>query len=136
MATFQLSSPCSPVSRTHLRLHFPDTRLSVRPSGSPAELCRLRVDDEIVAVNGLPVAHMSRPQWTEKMTSSLQMGSVTMDIRRYGSKGEKMGESCGVIVVFFKPPVSTMKLTKGLNFRQTGAGAAREASTVYPARAG
>ncbi|XP_075876556.1 uncharacterized protein LOC142884622 isoform X6 [Nelusetta ayraudi] len=61
-------------------------RVAFIQPGSPAELCRLRADDEIVAVNGLPVAHMSCSQWTEKMTSSLQTGSVTMDIRRYGSK--------------------------------------------------
>lgn len=76
---------------------------SVHP-GSPAELCRLRPDDEIVAVNGLPVAHMSRSQWTEKMASSLQTGSVTMDIRRYGSKGEIIGEWGGTpfyLFVFF-----------------------------------
>lgn len=71
-----------------IRLCVPDARPSVCPSGSPAELCRLRPDDEIVAVNGLPVARMSRSQWTETMASSLQTGSVTMDVRRYGSKGE------------------------------------------------
>lgn len=70
-------------------------RPSVRPSGSPAELCRLRPDDEIVAVNGLPVARMSRSQWTENMAASLQAGSVTMDVRRYGSKGEIMGQWVG-----------------------------------------
>lgn len=70
------------------------------PPGSPAELCRLRADDEIVAVNGLPVAHMSCSQWTEKMTSSLQTGSVTMDIRRYGSKGEIIVVGHGFIFFF------------------------------------
>ncbi|XP_042349193.1 LIM domain only protein 7b isoform X2 [Plectropomus leopardus] len=53
---------------------------------SPAELCQLRVDDEIVAVNGVAVAHMNYNQWKDKMTSSLQTGSLTMDIRRYGNK--------------------------------------------------
>lgn len=57
-------------------------------SGSPAELCQLRVDDEIVAVNGVAVAHMNYSQWKDKITSSLQTGSLTMDIRRYGNKGE------------------------------------------------
>lgn len=41
-----------------------------------------------MAVNGVPVAHMSYSQWRDKMASSLQAGDVTMDIRRYGSKGE------------------------------------------------
>ncbi|XP_049909764.1 LIM domain only protein 7-like isoform X3 [Epinephelus moara] len=54
--------------------------------GSPAELCQLCVDDEIVAVNGVSVAHMNYNQWKDKMTSSLQTGSLTMDIRRYGNK--------------------------------------------------
>ncbi|XP_073321320.1 LIM domain only protein 7b isoform X4 [Pagrus major] len=55
--------------------------------GSPAELCQLCVDDEIVAVNGVAVAHLNYTQWKDKMTSSLQTGSLTMDIRRYGNKG-------------------------------------------------
>uniref|UniRef100_A0A674NNG7 PDZ domain-containing protein n=1 Tax=Takifugu rubripes TaxID=31033 RepID=A0A674NNG7_TAKRU len=55
--------------------------------GSPAELCQLRVDDEIVTLNGVPVAHMSSSEWMEKMTSSLRAGSLTMDVRRYGNKG-------------------------------------------------
>ncbi|XP_045888393.1 LIM domain only protein 7b isoform X6 [Micropterus dolomieu] len=59
---------------------------SIQP-GSPAELCQLRVDDEIVAVNGVAVAHMNYSQWKDKITSSLQTGSLTMDIRRYGNKG-------------------------------------------------
>ncbi|XP_041641699.1 LIM domain only protein 7b isoform X2 [Cheilinus undulatus] len=54
--------------------------------GSPAELCQLCVDDEIVAVNGVAVAYMNYTQWKDKMTSSLQTGSLTMDIRRYGNK--------------------------------------------------
>ncbi|XP_073321317.1 LIM domain only protein 7b isoform X2 [Pagrus major] len=54
--------------------------------GSPAELCQLCVDDEIVAVNGVAVAHLNYTQWKDKMTSSLQTGSLTMDIRRYGNK--------------------------------------------------
>ncbi|XP_056881609.1 LIM domain only protein 7-like isoform X1 [Takifugu flavidus] len=54
--------------------------------GSPAELCQLRVDDEIVTLNGVPVAHMSSSEWMEKMTSSLRAGSLTMDVRRYGNK--------------------------------------------------
>ncbi|XP_019117104.2 LIM domain only protein 7b isoform X3 [Larimichthys crocea] len=58
---------------------------SIQP-GSPAELCQLCVDDEIVAVNGVAVAHMNYTQWKDKMTSSLQTGGLTMDIRRYGNK--------------------------------------------------
>ncbi|XP_054468375.1 LIM domain only protein 7-like isoform X2 [Anoplopoma fimbria] len=54
--------------------------------GSPAELCQLCAGDEIVAVNGVAVAHMNYNQWKDKMTSSLQTGNLTMDIRRYGNK--------------------------------------------------
>lgn len=75
-------------------LHFPDACPSLRllppSSGSPAELCQLCVDDEIVAVNGVAVAHMNYTQWKDKMTSSLQTGGLTMDIRRYGNKGKTM----------------------------------------------
>ncbi|KAF3832764.1 hypothetical protein F7725_026429 [Dissostichus mawsoni] len=54
--------------------------------GSPAEQCQLCMDDEIVAVNGVAVAHLNYNQWKDKMTSSLQNGRLTMDIRRYGNK--------------------------------------------------
>ncbi|KAI4831168.1 hypothetical protein KUCAC02_002763 [Chaenocephalus aceratus] len=54
--------------------------------GSPAEQCQLCVDDEIVAVNGVAVAHLNYNQWKDKMTSSLQNGRLTMAIRRYGNK--------------------------------------------------
>lgn len=61
----------------------------VPPSpGSPAELCQLSVDDEIVAVNGVMVAHMNHNQWKDKITHALQKGSLTMDVRRYGNKGK------------------------------------------------
>ncbi|KAM4631069.1 LIM domain only protein 7-like isoform 3-T3 [Polymixia lowei] len=53
--------------------------------GSPAELCQLCVGDEIVAVDGIAVAHMSVDQWKSSMTSGLRTGSLTMEIRRYGN---------------------------------------------------
>uniref|UniRef100_A0A669CN06 LIM domain only protein 7 n=1 Tax=Oreochromis niloticus TaxID=8128 RepID=A0A669CN06_ORENI len=62
-------------------------RVKLIQPGSPAELCQLRVDDEIMAVDGAAVAHMSYDQWKDKMASALQTGSLTMDIRRYGNKG-------------------------------------------------
>ncbi|XP_029982849.1 LIM domain only protein 7-like isoform X2 [Sphaeramia orbicularis] len=58
---------------------------SIQP-GSPAELCQLCVHDEIVAVDGVTIAHLNYNQWKNKMTSALQTGSLTMDIRRYGNK--------------------------------------------------
>lgn len=70
---------------------------SFLPSGSPAELCQLRVDDEIVAVDGAAVAHMNYNQWKDKMASALQTGSLTMDIRRYGNKGRIMNKSGSVL---------------------------------------
>nr|XP_020508508.1 LIM domain only protein 7-like isoform X7 [Labrus bergylta] len=69
--------------------HWDSTGVRVKliQPGSPAELCQLCVNDEIVAVNGIAVAHMNYTHWKDKMTSSLQTGSLTMDIRRYGNKG-------------------------------------------------
>lgn len=65
--------------------HFPDV---IHPAGSPAEHCQLCVDDEVVAVDGVALAYMTYSQWKDKMASSLQTGSLTMDIRRYGIKGK------------------------------------------------
>ncbi|XP_042081060.1 LIM domain only protein 7 isoform X4 [Haplochromis burtoni] len=67
-------------------------RVKLIQPGSPAELCQLRVDDEIVAVDGAAVAHMNYDQWRDKMSSALQTGSLTMDIRRYGNKDWSTGE--------------------------------------------
>lgn len=67
------------------------------PSGSPAELCRLRVDDEIVAVSGVAVTNMNYNQWKDRIASCMQTGTLTMDIRRYGIKGKMMyqrGQLC------------------------------------------
>ncbi|KAM7405999.1 hypothetical protein PAMP_000405 [Pampus punctatissimus] len=74
--------------------HWDSTGVRVKliQPGSPAELCQLCLDDEIVAVNGVVVAHMSYNQWEEKMTSALQTGSLTMDIRRYGNKDWRTSE--------------------------------------------
>lgn len=62
-------------------------------SGSPAELCQLCVGDEIVAVDGIVVAHMNYDQWRNTMTSALQNGNLNMDIRRYGNKGKGMSKA-------------------------------------------
>ncbi|KAM9816880.1 LOW QUALITY PROTEIN: LIM domain only protein 7-like [Neosynchiropus ocellatus] len=61
-------------------------RIKFVQRGSPAELCQLRVDDEIVAVDGISVKYLSCNQWEEKLTSALRAGSLSMDIRRYGEK--------------------------------------------------
>ncbi|KAL1021666.1 hypothetical protein UPYG_G00016310 [Umbra pygmaea] len=60
---------------------------SVQP-GSPAELCQLCVGDEVVSVGGHMVAEMSYDQWKGAMTSALQKGNLTMDVRRYGNEGQ------------------------------------------------
>ncbi|XP_068430443.1 LIM domain only protein 7-like [Clinocottus analis] len=67
-------------------------RVKLIQPGSPAELCQLCVDDDIVAVNGVAVAHMNYNQWRDKMASSLQTGNLTLDIRRYGNKDWSTGE--------------------------------------------
>ncbi|KAM6950209.1 LOW QUALITY PROTEIN: LIM domain only protein 7-like [Lycodopsis pacificus] len=77
-----------------LQTHWDSTGARVKfiQPGSPAELCQLCVDDEIVAVNGIAVAHMNHNQWKDKMTSSMQAGNLTMDIRRYGNKDWRTSE--------------------------------------------
>lgn len=62
------------------------------------------MDDEIVALNGVSVAHMSSSQWMEKLTSSLRAGSLTMDVRRYGNKGEKSSHKKKDDFGFIFPP--------------------------------
>ncbi|KAM8876732.1 uncharacterized protein ACB058_002858 isoform 2-T2 [Synchiropus picturatus] len=68
--------------------HWDSTGVRIKfiQRGSPAELCQLRVDDEIVTVDGVSVKYLSCNQWEEKLTSALQAGSLSMDIRRYGKK--------------------------------------------------
>ncbi|XP_069030596.1 LIM domain only protein 7-like [Embiotoca jacksoni] len=61
-------------------------RITFIQPGSPAELCRLCVDDEIVAVDAVAVTHMSYSQWKDKMASALQTGNLNMDICRHGNK--------------------------------------------------
>ncbi|XP_016155592.1 PREDICTED: LIM domain only protein 7 isoform X7 [Ficedula albicollis] len=52
--------------------------------GSPAALCQLHVDDEIIAVNGTKVSHMDYSQWEEALSRALETGNLVMDVRRYG----------------------------------------------------
>lgn len=93
-----------------LRSHL--SQFSWRFSGSPAELCQLCVDDEIVAVDGVAVAHMSYNQWEDKMTSALQIGSLTMDIRRYGNKGKLMNPKRQL---FLSPPSEVIYCLQSIN---------------------
>ncbi|NXS51359.1 LMO7 protein, partial [Brachypteracias leptosomus] len=46
--------------------------------GSPAAVCQLHVDDEIIAINGTKVSHMDY---------TLETGNLVMDVRRYGKNG-------------------------------------------------
>ncbi|XP_068785714.1 LIM domain only protein 7 isoform X17 [Struthio camelus] len=55
--------------------------------GSPAALCQLHVDDEIIAVNGTKVSHMDYSQWEEAIARALETGNLVMDVRRYGKNG-------------------------------------------------
>ncbi|NXY04183.1 LMO7 protein, partial [Pteruthius melanotis] len=55
--------------------------------GSPAALCQLHVDDEILAVNGTKVSHMDYSQWEEAISRALETGNLVMDVRRYGKNG-------------------------------------------------
>ncbi|XP_058470878.1 LIM domain only protein 7 isoform X5 [Solea solea] len=53
-------------------------------SGSPAEMCRLQVGDEVLTVNRHKVAEMSYTDWKAYMGEAIQEGSLVMDIRRHG----------------------------------------------------
>ncbi|NXI09897.1 LMO7 protein, partial [Irena cyanogastra] len=55
--------------------------------GSPAALCQLHVDDEIIAVNGTKVSLMDYSQWEEAISRALETGNLVMDVRRYGKNG-------------------------------------------------
>ncbi|XP_050756280.1 LIM domain only protein 7 [Gymnogyps californianus] len=52
--------------------------------GSPAALCQLHVDDEIIAINGTKVSRMDYSQWEEAIGRALETGNLVMDVRRYG----------------------------------------------------
>ncbi|NXQ28012.1 LMO7 protein, partial [Alaudala cheleensis] len=55
--------------------------------GSPAALCQLHVNDEIIAVNGTNVSQMDYSQWEEAISRALETGNLVMDVRRYGKNG-------------------------------------------------
>ncbi|NXT19299.1 LMO7 protein, partial [Syrrhaptes paradoxus] len=55
--------------------------------GSPAALCQLHVDDEIIAINGTKVSCMDYSQWEEAISRALETGNLVMDVRRYGKNG-------------------------------------------------
>ncbi|XP_074420127.1 LIM domain only protein 7 isoform X10 [Larus michahellis] len=55
--------------------------------GSPAALCQLQVDDEIIAINGTKVSRMDYSQWEEAISRALETGNLVMDVRRYGKNG-------------------------------------------------
>ncbi|NXI53264.1 LMO7 protein, partial [Chloroceryle aenea] len=55
--------------------------------GSPAALCQLHVDDEIITINGTRVSCMDYSQWEEAISRALETGNLVMDVRRYGKNG-------------------------------------------------
>ncbi|XP_061619528.1 LIM domain only protein 7-like isoform X2 [Phyllopteryx taeniolatus] len=71
----------------HLHWEATGARTKCIQPGSPADLCQLRVDDEIVTVDGDPAVHMSSSLWEEKITSAQQIATLTMDTQRYEKKG-------------------------------------------------
>uniref|UniRef100_A0A8D2L894 LIM domain 7 n=1 Tax=Varanus komodoensis TaxID=61221 RepID=A0A8D2L894_VARKO len=54
--------------------------------GSPADFCQLRVDDEILSLNGTKVSQMDPSQWEAAISNALETGTLVMDVRRYGKK--------------------------------------------------
>lgn len=57
-------------------------------AGSQAEMCQLRVGDEVLTVNRHQVAEMSYLDWKACMEEALQDGSLVMDVRRHGQNSE------------------------------------------------
>ncbi|XP_059576650.1 LIM domain only protein 7 isoform X11 [Alligator mississippiensis] len=55
--------------------------------GSPADLCQLHVDDEIITVSGTKVSHMDPAEGEEAIANALETGNLVMDVRRYGKNG-------------------------------------------------
>ncbi|NXG41245.1 LMO7 protein, partial [Psilopogon haemacephalus] len=55
--------------------------------GSPAALCQLRVNDEIIAISGTKVSRMDSSQWEEAISRALETGNLVLDVRRYGKNG-------------------------------------------------
>ncbi|NXN15860.1 LMO7 protein, partial [Indicator maculatus] len=55
--------------------------------GSPAALCQLHVNDEIIAINGTKVSCMDSSQWEEAIVRALETGNLVLDVRRYGKNG-------------------------------------------------
>lgn len=67
---------------------------SARAAGSQAEMCQLRVGDEVLTVNRHQVAEMSYLDWKSCMEEALQEGSLVMDVRRHGQNSESSSGAC------------------------------------------
>lgn len=55
--------------------------------GSPADFCQLKVEDEILSLNGTKVSQMDQSRWEVAIINALETGNLVMDVRRYGRKG-------------------------------------------------
>uniref|UniRef100_A0A803XU18 LIM domain 7 n=1 Tax=Meleagris gallopavo TaxID=9103 RepID=A0A803XU18_MELGA len=97
---------------------------------SPAALCQLQVDDEIIAINGTKVSQMNSSQWEEAITRALETGNLVMDVRRYGKNGElfhRAGTVCSVRQISFvtavpntSEPISLKNLKRRSQFFEQG----------------
>uniref|UniRef100_A0A8C3LRJ5 LIM domain 7 n=1 Tax=Chrysolophus pictus TaxID=9089 RepID=A0A8C3LRJ5_CHRPC len=97
---------------------------------SPAALCQLQVDDEIIAINGTKVSQMDSSQWEEAITRALETGNLVMDVRRYGKNGElfhRAGTVCSVRQIGFvsavpdtSEPISLKNLKRRSQFFEQG----------------
>lgn len=67
---------------------------SARATGSQAEMCQLRVGDEVLTVNRHQVAEMSYLDWKSCMEEALQEGSLVMDVRQHGQNSESSSGAC------------------------------------------
>uniref|UniRef100_A0A8C0B340 LIM domain 7 n=1 Tax=Buteo japonicus TaxID=224669 RepID=A0A8C0B340_9AVES len=98
--------------------------------GSPAALCQLHVDDEIIAINGTKVSRMNYCEWEEAISRALETGNLVMDVRRYGKNGELFRRAdtvCSVRQISFvsavpdtSEPISLKNLKRRSQFFEQG----------------
>ncbi|XP_015243182.1 PREDICTED: LIM domain only protein 7 isoform X6 [Cyprinodon variegatus] len=84
---------------------------SIQP-GSSAEMCQLQVGDEVLKVNGLPVAQMSYDQWKSSLDEALQKGSLVMDVRRHGQNSSPETKTVSSSLDFTSRTVTETVLAK------------------------
>ncbi|KAG9349551.1 hypothetical protein JZ751_027998 [Albula glossodonta] len=119
--------------------NWDSTGASIRSiqEGSPAELCQLRVGDEVLAVSGHKVSNMTYEQWKGAMDDALQKGCLVMDIRRHGknSSPEKYINTCSEFNLqssesTVKAPITSSQPVNDLESKDMNGGFREESVTM------